>query len=151
MSKFMEKWDYDKQVDFVEQVEQKLGIEILPFDNTNGVLELKVESNELPPCMVPVILTGKMGNAISTSFSNVVNSKTIELLPDERQKRQILSVDNDLDAPSTKDGHGDAFWSVGLAVMEIEKAEGKTSAFKDLKERNQKIKKRMNTDVDYCD
>ena len=39
------------------------------------------------------------------------------MIKDERQKQQILSVSNDLKAPDTPMGHGDAFFSIAMALQ----------------------------------
>ena len=49
-------------------------------------------------------------------FEEYVHSGNLRLLRDERQKQQILSVNNDLKAPSTPMGHGDAFFSIAMAL-----------------------------------
>lgn len=38
------------------------------------------------------------------------------MLNDDRQKEQILAVDNNLNAMESPDGHGDSFWSNALAL-----------------------------------
>ena len=49
-------------------------------------------------------------------FETAVHAGNLKLLQDERQKQQILSVNNDLKAPVTPMGHGDAFFSIGMAL-----------------------------------
>ena len=39
------------------------------------------------------------------------------MIKDERQKQQILSVSNELKAPDTPLGHGDAFFSIAMALQ----------------------------------
>ena len=46
------------------------------------------------------------------------------LLNDLRQLRQIITVDKALRAASTIDGHGDAFWSNGLAIRAADDGPG---------------------------
>ena len=43
--------------------------------------------------------------------------KPIEFLNESRQRNSILSVDNELNAPDTEEGHGDAFWSTILMLI----------------------------------
>jgi len=50
----------------------------------------------------------------------------LRLLKDERQTQQIISVNNDLKAPVTPMGHGDAFFSIAMAVQ----AAWETTVFK---------------------
>jgi len=49
-------------------------------------------------------------------FETYVHSGNLKLLQDERQKQQILSVSNELKAPQTPLGHGDAFFSIAMAL-----------------------------------
>jgi len=50
-------------------------------------------------------------------FKKYVHSGNLKLLVDSRQKGQILSVNNDLKAPETPLGHGDAFFSIAMALQ----------------------------------
>ena len=52
-------------------------------------------------------------------FENFVHSGIIKLIKDERQKQQILSVSNELKAPDTPMGHGDAFFSIAMALQAV--------------------------------
>ena len=49
-------------------------------------------------------------------FETYIHSGNLKLLKDERQKQQILSVNNELKAPETPMGHGDAFFSIAMAL-----------------------------------
>ena len=48
----------------------------------------------------------------------------IILLNDPRQLKQITVVDKALQAATTVEGHGDAFWSIGLAVKAADDGPG---------------------------
>jgi hypothetical protein len=50
-------------------------------------------------------------------FEQYVLSGKLKLLKDERQKQQILTVSNELKAPDTPMGHGDSFFSIGMALL----------------------------------
>ena len=50
-------------------------------------------------------------------FENYVHSSSLKLLVDERQRQQIISVNNNLKAPETPLGHGDAFFSIAMALL----------------------------------
>jgi hypothetical protein len=43
------------------------------------------------------------------------------------QKEQILVVNRDLYAAETPNGHGDSFWSIGLACLAADKLDGPSS------------------------
>ena len=51
---------------------------------------------------------------IAAEFEKRVRGGTLMLISDQRQKRQILNVDNDLKSMETPEGHGDSFWSNAL-------------------------------------
>ncbi len=55
--------------------------------------------------------TTKSKNTMAQIFEKFVHSGKLKLIKDERQKQQILSVNNELKAPETPMGHGDAFFS----------------------------------------
>ena len=52
-------------------------------------------------------------------FEHYVSTENLKLLTDERQRQQILSVNNELKAPETPMGHGDAFFSIAMACQAI--------------------------------
>jgi hypothetical protein len=62
---------------------------------------------------------------MATELDAEITAENLQLLNDERQKRQLLSVDCDLKAPSNSEGHGDAFWSLALAVDAWKQSQGR--------------------------
>jgi hypothetical protein len=50
-------------------------------------------------------------------FEEYVHSGNLFLIQDHRQRQQILSVNNELKAPETPMGHGDAFFSIAMALQ----------------------------------
>ena len=56
-------------------------------------------------------------------FEEYVHSGQLGLLKDDRQKQQILSVNNELKAPETPQGHGDAFFSIAMALLACHESE----------------------------
>ena len=59
----------------------------------------------------------KSKNTMAQIFEQYVHSGNLKLLSDERQRQQILSVNNELKAPETPMGHGDAFFSIAMALQ----------------------------------
>ena len=55
-------------------------------------------------------LPQKSKNTMAQVFEQYVHSGRLKLLSDERQRGQILCVSNELKAPETPMGHGDAFF-----------------------------------------
>lgn len=116
-SMFMDGWDYARQLEHLQTVSDQLKIQMLFYDNTRGEFEVMAELGELPACMVPVSFNRKSMHKMSAQLDRVLSNKDISFIKDERQRRLILSVTNDLKAPVTAEGHGDSFWSVCLALM----------------------------------
>ena len=56
-------------------------------------------------------------------FEEYVHSGRLKLFQDARQTGQILSVNNELKAPETPQGHGDAFFSISMALLALHESE----------------------------
>ena len=115
-SRFMDGWNYIDQLEYVRQAIKFFRIARCDFDNTRAEFEGFYEAGELPEEMQGLVFNAKNKFTMAAEFDKLVAQKRIFLLSDDRQRRQILSVDNDLNAIATKDGHGDAFFSVCLAI-----------------------------------
>ena len=115
-SKFMDGWDYINQIAYLKDAVKVFNMKALHYDDTRAEFESMKERNELPRQMSGVAFTSKSKFGMAQEVDKVVSNKDIELLEDDRQKRQILSVDCNLKAPETQEGHGDAFFSLCLAV-----------------------------------
>ena len=105
--------DFTRQVQFLNTVADNFDIDKGFFDNTIPMIE---EVGELNPIWEPIIFTPKQRRAMATKFEEYVNQGKIKLIVDHRQRSQIVCVDNTLSAAVTPAGHGDAFWSIALAV-----------------------------------
>ena len=126
-SKFLDGWNYTDQVNYINTLITNYSIQLLFFDNTQGVMDSFIEKQELNSHAVPQKFTVDYKNRIAVEFEKRVQNKAIELIPERRMIDQILLVNNDLRAFETREGHGDSFWSIALAVnaanhkpMEIE-------------------------------
>jgi len=122
MSKWMEGWDYSEQIEYLVMLCEKISPRCIKYDNTRSEFESYAEKGNLPDCMEPVCFGARNKHEMAALLESRVRAKenkqpkpTITLLNDQRQKNQILSVDNDLHAPESPEGHGDSFWSVALA------------------------------------
>jgi hypothetical protein len=111
---FFDNWDYEKQLEYIELCIENFGIDKLFFDNTRGEMEVVEEKGDLPNEMTGVVFTLKKKNAMAVEFDKRRTSAKIKLINDDRQKRSIFSVQNDLTSIENQDGHGDAFWSISL-------------------------------------
>lgn len=123
---FMDGWSYSNgarfvrikptQVEYLQMAIDDLKIDKLYFDNTRGEFEPFLEQKLLPPQMIPVVMTRKTNFQHSAAFDRAVEKEEIMLIDNERLIDQICAVTNDLHAVETKDGHGDSFWSIALAI-----------------------------------
>ncbi len=116
---FLDGWDYKDQVDYARVLCDNLKIDRLFYDDTRGEFESYSEEGRLPAPMRPVKFSLKTKYLMASIFEKLVKEKRIHLLNNERMINQILVVDNNLDAIETTEGHGDSFWSIGLACMGV--------------------------------
>ncbi|MDF9748376.1 hypothetical protein [Natrinema salsiterrestre] len=114
-SKWMDGWDYKRQVEYCQRAVDYFNIRSLPYDNTRGEYEGLDEMGMLPSEMVPISLNRPTNQEVASSFDVHESTGRIKLLPDGRQNRQLKVVTNDLDAVETGEGHGESFWSIALA------------------------------------
>ena len=121
---FMDGWDYSRQVDFINDLIDFHSIDRISYDDTRSELEGFRERRLIDSRIwKPVVFGVKHKFEMASNFSRVVNYKKdevdmpqITLLNHQRMIDSILSVTNDLQAVESTIGHGDAFWSVALAV-----------------------------------
>ena len=69
-------------------------------------------------------LKGNMATLFAKRVYAVDDDPSIVLLRNERQLNQVTIVDKTLRAATTVEGHGDAFWSIGLALQATEDGPG---------------------------
>lgn len=114
---FMDNVDYTVQVDKVNEYIERYGISRCYFDNTRGEMEGFMERGDLEKgVFIPINFNIKNKHTLAVEFEKAIVNKKIELLNDGRQTRQILNCTNDLKSVETVEGHGDSFWSIGLAL-----------------------------------
>ena len=110
---WLDGWNYSDQVEYLNQVAENFHLDSGFIDNTRGELE----DRGLDAVWRPMSFTSKSKNTMAQIMEKYVHSNTLKLLCDERQKGQILSVNNELKAPETPLGHGDAFFSIAMALQ----------------------------------
>jgi len=133
VSKWMDRWNYTNgmkgapediydtdnptQIEFIKLMQKNLNIDTILFDNTNGVWEGFLEQGVLDRQKYkPIHFTSKSKNEMATAWDKEVKGGKIEMLNDPRGLRQILAVNNELQAVETEEGHGDSFWSNAMAI-----------------------------------
>lgn len=123
LSYWMDGWAYVDQIEFLKEVIKNLNIDVVYYDATRGEFESFDERSEMPEQMTPFIFSAKSKHSSATNFEKRVENKTIELINDERQFRQVINCDNDLKSIETSEGHGDSFWSNAMAIESFEENE----------------------------
>ena len=110
---WLDGWNYSDQIEFLNEVAENFDLDRGYVDNTRGELE----DRGLDHRWHSLSFTLKSKNNMAHIFEEYVHSGNLALLRDDRQKQQILSVNNELKAPETPMGHGDAFFSIGMALL----------------------------------
>ena len=95
------------------------GREFRPFRDTKKYPQYS--DLHLPDVAHGLMPTAKSKPRWASNFRILVERGQVELLPDEDQKNSILSVDSNLDVLATRKNHGDAFWSIALALSQMTK------------------------------
>ena len=110
---WLDGWSYSDQIQYLNDVAENFPIDKGYIDNTRGELE----DRGLKEVWKSMGFTVKSKNTMAQVFENYVSSDNLKLLVDERQRQQIISVNNSLKAPETPLGHGDAFFSIAMATL----------------------------------
>lgn len=120
--RFFDNWDYTRQKNFIDTKIEDMQIDMVWYDATRGEFERDEEMGRMNK-YEPVNFTSKTKHSMAKEFEQRVTRDSIKLLPSAerngedkgRMLDQLLVVNNDLKAPRTDGGHGDSFWSIGLA------------------------------------
>tara|TARA_R100000742_G_C4278416_1_gene101181 strand:- start:2504 stop:3712 length:1209 start_codon:yes stop_codon:yes gene_type:complete len=112
---FLDGWSYSDQIEYLNEVADNFDLTSGYIDNTRGELE----DRGLDARWRGMHFSQKSKNTMASVFENFVHGGKIKLIKDERQKHQILSVSNELKAPDTPLGHGDAFFSIAMALQAV--------------------------------
>jgi len=110
---WLDGWNYSDQIQYLNEVAENYSLEKGYIDNTRGELE----DRGLDTVWHSMTFSQKSKRTMAQIFEEYVHSGNLKLIKDERQKGQILSVSNDLKAPETPMGHGDAFFSIAMALQ----------------------------------
>jgi len=110
---WLDGWDYSEQIEYLNEAAENFSITKGYIDNTRGELE----DRGLNRVWHPLSFSLKAKNNMAHIFEQYVHSDNLFLIKDSRQREQILSVNNELKAPETPMGHGDAFFSIAMALQ----------------------------------
>ena len=116
---WLDGWNYTAQIDYLNEIVDNFDIEKGYLDNTRGELE----DRGLDSTWWPLSFTVKAKNTMAQIMEEMVHSGRLKIFQDARQTGQILSVNNELKAPETPQGHGDAFFSIGMALLALHESE----------------------------
>ena len=115
-SRFLDRVKYNEQVNVLNRIAECFKLSKGYFDDTFNALD----DRGLDPVWRGRTFTRKRKADMATGFSKRVfagpKDPGIILLNDLRQLNQVTVVDKELKAATTVEGHGDAFWSNGLAI-----------------------------------
>lgn len=117
-SYWMDGWEYKRQVNFLNDIIELFNVSRLLYDNTRSEFEGFAEQGLLNPVMEPLTLNARNEVKMAANHGALLDSGRITYVSDDRQLRQLLAVDNNLDALAGPDGHGDSFWSTSMAVFD---------------------------------
>jgi hypothetical protein len=108
---------YTKQLSEIKQVLKKYNVQLCYYDNTLHQLDVLSEMGELPDQLVGQIFDADLKHRLATRLELALERGELVLLDDPRQRKSILQVTNTLDSDESEEiGHGDAFWSLALAL-----------------------------------
>ena len=110
---WLDGWSYSDQIEYLNDIAKNFDLEKGYIDNTRGELE----DRGLDPVWHAMHFTLKSKRTMAQIFEEYVSKSNMTLIQDSRQKEQIVSVSNELKAPEPPMGHGDAFFSVAMALQ----------------------------------
>ena len=112
---FLRGWSYSDQIEYLNEAAENFNITAGYLDNTRGELEDRGLDNRWRP----MNFTSKSKNQMAQVLEQLVHSGRFKLIDDHMQTESMLAVTNDLKAPDTVTGHGDAFFSIALAALSL--------------------------------
>lgn len=124
--KWLDSWDYQRQVEYINVACEYFHISNLYFDNTRGEL-LAYEENGLLDKAIHGLGSGgrRKKTSVATNFQRLINNELISIVNEERTRTHILLVDSNLNSieilKGPMRGHGDSFASMSMAVWEPER------------------------------
>lgn len=127
--KFMDGWEYSNgkkfdnkkpsQLEYIKMCIDNYRIKTVHYDNTRGELIALDEQGLLSREFVPVTFSSKTKLSMATALDKAVQRKQLVLCNDTRFINQICCVNSELQAMETKEGHGEAFVTLSLALMGV--------------------------------
>ena len=139
-SRFLQEVPFPDQVRLLNKLAEVFQVDRAAVDNTNNsltdrnldpVYDLVNFTTALKKSLLSAFLfyvrnaLGYLNKTAEDSLDGILGSEDyiLEFLDDELQLSHITSVDKQLRSPRNKEGHGDAFFSVSLALREMKSEE----------------------------
>lgn len=121
--KWMDKWEYGDQVDYLNTACEYFHVSNLFWDSTRGELDSFEEKDKLDKAMKPLSMGGsRKKHAIAANFGDLMNNDQVTIVNNRRTTEHILLVDGNLNCQEILKGdligHGDSFWSCATALWE---------------------------------
>lgn len=116
-------WDgvtYNQQLKDVVDLHERFMIDKVIYDATRGEFELEEERGEMPKWCEGLRFTNKTNHANANHMSKFIERGDIGLINDDRMLKVICQMNNDLKAVESELGHGDSFWSIALALIDVD-------------------------------
>ena len=123
-SEFLDGMSYNGQVELLNRLAEEFHLTRGYYDATFNVLEDRNLNRAWYGKPFSRKLKANMATLLESRIKSTEGMSGIILLPDERQLQHLLTVDRELQAAQTVEGHGDAFWSNALAVLAAEDGPG---------------------------
>ena len=117
---FLDHLDYRAQVKVINRVIEQFDVTRFYYDSTRAELEDRGLSSRAKGHRFTKRLKANMALLLERRIYAGPEEPGIVLLKDDRMLKQLCAVTNDLESHEVDGGHGDAFWSVALAVKAAE-------------------------------
>lgn len=120
-SAFFDGWEYDRQAKMLNEVAFNFRLDRGIIDGTGGSMADRSLDREWEL----LIFTHRSKNQMAQNLETFMLASNFTLLKDDRQHEQILAVTRELRAAETPTGHGDAFFSMAMAILAASSYEDK--------------------------
>jgi len=117
---FLDDLDYRRQVNFVNRVIAHFDVHRLYYDSTRAELDDRGLSARAHGFKFTKSKKVDLALHLERRIFAEADEPTIILLKHDRMIGQLCAVRKDLSSPESRDGHGDSFWSIALAVHAAE-------------------------------
>jgi len=115
--------DNPTQLEYIKLVLKNWKLDYIYYDATRGEWEGFKQQGLIDWRFKGIIFTTKEKTELAENLDKLITQKEVEFIPDERQLRQMLMVNNELKALESPEGHADSFWSNAMALNGFPKSQ----------------------------